>query len=77
MAKLEPVRQAREGMALRMELVVVEVGKISCPCDVKQQSVRRLMFFYSTYYIGYYGGGGGGNTEVAIYGGGGENGIHD
>ena len=37
--ELESGRQAREGMVLRMELVVVEVGKISCPCDVKQQSV--------------------------------------
>ena len=65
-------------MALGMELVVVEVGLTSCPCDVKQQSVRRLMLFVdSIYYIGYYGGGGGGNIEVAIYGGGGENGIHD
>jgi len=64
-------------MALGMELVVVEVGKISCPCDITQQSVRRLMIVDYVYYIGYYGGGGGGNIEVAIYGGGGENGIHD
>ncbi len=64
-------------MALGMELVVVEVGMISCPCDVQQQSVRRLMIVDYVYYIGYYGGGGGGNIEVAIYGGGGENGIHD
>jgi hypothetical protein len=60
-------------MALGMELVVVEVGKISSPCNVQQQSFRILMFFVdSIYYIGYYGGGGGGNIDVAIYGGGGE-----
>ena len=57
-------------MALGWELVVVEVGLISCPCDVKQQSVRRLMLFVdSIYYIGYYGGGGGGFIYGAIYGG--------
>ena len=28
--ELEPEHQAREGMVLRLELVVVEVGTISC-----------------------------------------------
>ena len=62
-------------MALLLELVVVEVGKISC--DVKRQSVRWLMFIDSFYYIGYYGGGGGGSIYGATYGGGGEYGIYD
>ncbi len=64
-------------MALLLELVVVEVGKISCPYDVLQQSVRWLMFIDSIYYIGYYGGGGGGSIYGATYGGGGENEIFD
>jgi hypothetical protein len=75
--ELELGSLGREGMALRMELVVlvvVEVGKISC--DVQQLSVRRLMIVDSFYYIGYYGGGGGGSIYGVAYGGGGEYGIH-
>ncbi len=54
---------------LGWELVVVEVGLISC--DHQQQLVI-LMIIDSFYYIGYYGGGGGGFLDGAIYGGGGE-----
>ena len=31
--ELEPEHQAREGMVLRLELVVVEVGTISCDVE--------------------------------------------